>query len=396
MHAPVGQTLRRAPRAAGLVALGAAGALVLSACSGSDDASSSTADTKAAKVTVHPKDHAKQVTPGRAISVTADGGELTDVQVSDAHGKTVDGHTADGGTKWTSTDRTGPNARYTVTTHATSSTGKKTTHTSHFRTLHAEHVNKVTMSPAKGTTVGVGMPVSIKFDDPVGNKAAVEKKLKVRTNNHTQGSWGWVKDQSGADRIDWRPKEYWKSGTKVQLDAPISGVDSGDGHYFVRDYSTHFTVGSKRVSTVNVAAHHMVVKDGGKKVKSVPISAGSEKHATWSGKHVVYGKKASETLDSRTVGLGDAYKMKDTPSVVHLTFSGTFLHAAPWNSQIGQVNTSHGCVGMESADAKWFFDSTKIGDIVRVTGSNERTVDVGNGYGDWNPSWSQWQQRSAL
>ncbi|ARX87483.1 hypothetical protein SMD44_06964 [Streptomyces alboflavus] len=128
-----------------------------------------------------------------------------------------------------------PGTSYTL--RATTDQGGEATRS--FKTAPPEKVNKVTITPGSSLkTVGVAQPLSIVFDHPVKNKAEVEKHLKVTTSNDTTGSWGWIKNYDGKDRVDWRPKEYWKSGTKVKLDAQLNGVDSGtDGGWFVRDYA---------------------------------------------------------------------------------------------------------------------------------------------------------------
>lgn len=78
------------------------------------------------------------------------------------------------------------------------------------------------------------------------------------------------------------------------------------------------------------------------------------------------------------------------------SISGTYAHAAPWNEgKFGQVNGSHGCIGMSTADAKWFYDQVHLGDPVTVNRSVD-TVAVNNGYGDWNVDWATWQKGSAL
>ena len=78
------------------------------------------------------------------------------------------------------------------------------------------------------------------------------------------------------------------------------------------------------------------------------------------------------------------------------TFSGEFIHAAPWSvGSQGSANVSHGCVGMSTANAGWLYNMTKVGDVVEVTGTN-RSMELSNGYGDWNLSWADWQEGSAL
>ena len=60
-------------------------------------------------------------------------------------------------------------------------------------------------------------------------------------------------DWSGRDRVDWRPKEYWKPGTEVTLNAELNGTDSGAaGGWFVRDYTTTFTIGARQIAKVDL------------------------------------------------------------------------------------------------------------------------------------------------
>ena len=72
--------------------------------------------------------------------------------------------------------------------------------------------------------------------------------------------------------------------------------------------------------------------------------------------------------------------MLDSKWVTHLTASGTFLHSAPWNKQLGVANSSHGCFGMSTSDAKKVYDFLTIGSTVEVKGtSNPNKTEDGNG-----------------
>lgn len=350
------------------------------------------------KVRVNPVDGSTTAEPGQPITVTADEGTLTGVRVTGADGGRVAGSLSADGKTWTSSGRTAPGTKYTVDISSRTPKGKAQDSSTSFTTLKADRINKVAMKPADGGTFGVAQPVSIVFDYPVVDKAAVERNLKVNTSVPTEGSWGWTKDQSGKDRVDWRPKDYWQTGTRVTLNANLQGVRSGTGTYFARDYETSFTVGTSRVVEVDVPNHKVNVKENGQLVKSLPMSAGSDEFPTRGGTHVILAKNAKETLDSQTVGLGDSYNLPDVPWVVHFTSSGTFFHSADWNTgNIGWNNTSHGCVGMTVADAKWFYDRVQVGDPVVVKGSKSTAVtDPGNGFGAWQMSYDQWQAKSAL
>ena len=122
----------------------------------------------------------------------------------------------------------------------------------------------------------MAQPLSIVFDNPVKDKAAVEKRLKVTTSNNTEGSWGWLQDYSGKDRVDWRPKEYWKSGTRVTLDADLNGIDSGPaGGWFVRDYATTFTIGAQPGGQGRPRPAPAGVAPGRQDGQDVPMSAGT-------------------------------------------------------------------------------------------------------------------------
>jgi hypothetical protein len=91
---------------------------------------------------------------------------------------------------------------------------------------------------------------------------------------------------------------------------------------------------------------------------------------------------------------------------MRLTDSGTFIHGNYWgaDSVFGQVNTSHGCVGLkdvrgggdDSQPAAWFFDNSMLGDVVTVKNSEDKAMLApDNGLSDWNMPWSEWVAGSA-
>ncbi|MEU6865792.1 Ig-like domain-containing protein [Streptomyces sp. NPDC046876] len=337
-----------------------------------------------------------QAKPGEPVTVTLAAGKLAQVKVSDGKGGELPGKIADDGRTWTSERNAAPGTDYKVEAQNTDSQSAS----AQFKTTAADKVNKVAIVPGKGSTVGVAQPVSLVFDNPVKNKAEVEKHLKVTTSNNTEGSWGWFKDYTGNDRVDWRPKDYWKSGTEVKVEMNLNGVDSGQGGgYFVRDYVTDFKIGKDRRLQVDLDAKKMSVVEDGRTVKTIPVSAGTPggQKASWSGKMVLMSKEGTIRMDSQTVGLGDSYdKMVDYS--MRVTWSGMYIHAAPWNAgKFGQVNASSGCVGMSDSDAKALFEMAQVGDAVEVTGNGSKgKADIGNGFGEWNLSWEDWKAKSAL
>ncbi|MER6199239.1 Ig-like domain-containing protein [Streptomyces sp. NPDC001586] len=374
-------------------------AAALTACSGGSDSGSGATgkadDKPKAAMAVSVNLTGDQVKAGQPVTVTVAEGKLAQVKVTDAKGAELPGKIADDGRTWTSERNAPPGAEYKVEAQNTESQSA----TTQFKTSAADKVNKVSINIPKGSTVGVAMPVSIVFDNPVANKAEVEKQLKVTTSNNTEGSWGWIKDYSGNDRVDWRPKEYWKSGTDVKVEMNLNGVDSGKGGgLFAKDYNTEFKIGKDRRIEVSLDSKKMSVTEDGQAQKVIPISAGTPggKKASWSGKMVIMTKEGTIRMDSQTVGLDDAYdKMVDYS--MRLTWSGMYAHAAPWNNaNFGRTNSSSGCVGMSDADAKGFFAQSQIGDPLEVVGSGSKgNADIGNGYGEWNLTWDAWKAKSA-
>lgn len=153
--------------------------------------------------------------------------------------------------------------------------------------------------------------------------------------------------------------------------ARLSGVDTGGGRYLRRDVTTTFTTGVARISRVDLEKHTMTVFEGGRRVRTIPVSGGSPEYPTWNGTTVVLRKQAVVRMTSASVGIDDHYDLR-VPWAVHTTTSGTYTRAALWNEgkgSFGRGNTSHGCVGMSAADGRWFHGRSVPGDLIEVTGS---------------------------
>ncbi|WP_330454619.1 MULTISPECIES: Ig-like domain-containing protein [unclassified Streptomyces] len=395
----------RPPRPARLALIAGTAVLgvTLTACSGGAAASDrdagkngDAAPSKAARASISVNLTGTSAAAGEPVTVTLAAGKLREVTVKAGEGEALGGRISADGRTWTSDRVAAPGTAYRVEARDTSGGSD----TAAFTTRAADKVNKLTLAPGKNTTVGIAQPLSIVFDNPVKDKAAVEKALKVSTSNHTEGSWGWLRDYSGRDRVDWRPKEYWKSGTRITLDAELNGVDSGSGGgFFVRDYATTFTVGASQVVKVDLDRHRLALERDGRTVMDVPVSGGTPggDKRSWRGTAVLMAKEGTINMRSETVGLGHTYdKMVDYS--MRLTWSGMYAHAAPWNAAyFGRANHSSGCVGMSDANAAALYGQARVGDPFEITGAETKgTVAEGNGYGAWNVSWADWRNRSAL
>jgi lipoprotein-anchoring transpeptidase ErfK/SrfK len=274
--------------------------------------------------------------------------------------------------------------------------GVATRTSSSFTTLRPAALLAASVMPLDGETVGVGMPIAVFFNQPVSNRAAVERHLKVSASPSVEGGWRWFNDKE----VHYRPKVYWPSGAKVTLNVGLNGVDAGNGVWGARDRQIGFTIGQRQISAVNVNSHKMTVTSGGKTVKVFPMSAGRPKYPTTNGIHFTLEKAKTVVMDSATVGIP-----RDSPDgyfeTVHwnvrISNTGEFVHAAPWpvDSQ-GSANVSHGCVNLSVADATWFYNFSQRGDIVQVVGSPKQPNGWALGVVDWNLPWSQWLSGSAL
>jgi lipoprotein-anchoring transpeptidase ErfK/SrfK len=347
-------------------------------------------------LTSMPSDGATNIRTEMPVSVTAQSGEkLAGVVLAGPDGVAVPGSLNPDGTVWTADSHLRTHTLYTLTAAGVAADGAQVSRTSSFTTF-APSTDKqlkfASTAPANGDLVGVGMPILVQFTHPVTDRAAVEKALKVVTDPPQAGHWSWLSDA----RLDWRPASYWQPGTKVRVSLELDGVPAGDGKYGGGDTSFGFTVGRKQLSLVDLSRHRMTVYQNDRQVNSLPVTGGKPGADTWGGIMAVIDKSSSVHMQSRTVGFGNEYDIPDVRWAIHLTYSGTYIHAAPWSvGSQGYANVSHGCVGLSTDRAAWLFQNTLPGDLVQVANS-PKTVAPGNGYGDWQENWKQWLSGSAV
>ena len=347
------------------------------------------------RVTTSVGRSAKDVPLDQKIQVRATGGDLDSVRVSSRLGELAG--TMAGG-RWTASGRLEPGTDYTVKAVARRSDGKQVTRTSRFHTedLTLDEQTYASVAPLQGETVGVGMPVIVTFDVPVTDKASIEKHMTVKASPQQQGSWHWISD----NEVHWRPRHYWKAGSDVSVDVDINSIPAGGGIYGQESRQVDFHVGDAHVYKVNARTHQLQAFSNGRLLRTIPITTGKPGFTTRSGVKVIIEKFESKRMNSETVGINrnspEAYDIDDVKYAMRVTYSGEFLHAAPWSvADQGHANVSHGCTGMSTANAGWLYDMTKRGDVVVYTGT-DRAMEPTNGYGDWNEPFATWKQGSAL
>lgn len=385
------------------------GALTLTGCGGDAQADNkgggkgtSTQDTSA-RITISAKDGATDASIN-ATGVKVSGGKLTEVTMTAAEGgAVVAGEMAADGRSWKPKEQLERGTKYRISATAKNAEGKTSAANSIFTTVSTANSFIGTYTPDNGTTVGAGMPVSFTFDKAITDQKAVQSHITVTSSSGQEVVGHWF----GAQRLDFRPEEYWKAGSKVTMKIDLDGVEGANGVYGVQDKTVTFTVGRSQVSTVDVNTQTMTVVRDGKTIKTVPISAGSAQNPTYNGQMVISEKFTQTRMNGSTVGFGGEYDIPDVPHAMRLTTSGTFVHGNYWysrsNPPFGRQGTSHGCVGLADAQGaqgdtlgKWFFDNSLIGDVVVVKNSPDDTVAPDNGLNGWNMSWSEWTAGSAI
>ncbi|WP_330176206.1 Ig-like domain-containing protein [Streptomyces sp. NBC_01498] len=340
--------------------------------------------------------------PDKPLEVVAKGGEgrITDVSVTDAAGHHLAGELAADGARWRSTVPMAAGARYTVKVATEDEDGAPGSRTLTFGTTPVKQRNLTVAFGPKAGRYGVGQPVTAELSAPVKDKdarAVVERGLKVRSSPAVEGSWYWVDDK----KLHFRPRDYWPNDATVNVTSTLDGIRVGDKLYGGPSKALKITTGDRIEAVADAGTHHMTVTRNGKAVKTVPVTTGKPGFSTRNGIKVVLAKERFVRMTGTSVGIAaGSSESYDLPVhfATRVTWSGEYVHAAPWSvGSQGSANVSHGCVGMSTENAEWFFDTVREGDIVKVVNSEGDDMDpFGNGFGDWNLDWNKWRQGSAL
>lgn len=365
--------------------------------SGAPDSSGVGPRPTAIVLTANVRHGATGVAVDKVLSATASHGKVTGVVVSSSAG-TVPGTISADGSSWRADDRLEPGVAYTMRVSGAGDDGRRRIMQTSFRTqpLTLSQQAYPSVTPLAGETVGVGMPVIVRFDVAVTDKASFEKHMRVVTAPVQAGSWYWISDHEA----HWRPKNFWKAGTTVDVHLDLNSVSAGRGVYGQMSRDIRFHVGARHIYKVDTRTDQMKVYSNGTLLRTIPVTTGKPGFVTRSGTKVIIEKMARHTMNSETIGIGknnpEYYDMKDVRWAMRMTYSGEFLHAAPWSvADQGVANVSHGCTGMSTANAAWLYAMTRPGDVVVETGT-DRPMEFTNGYGDWNKSFKDYQKGSAL
>ncbi|HJG47198.1 MAG TPA: Ig-like domain-containing protein [Corynebacterium variabile] len=381
------RSMRSIFAAAGAVAL-----LATAACTidddGDDDTENAASETTSAteidsELAASVKDNATGVKVDKPITVTDSDG-IDSVALTDGYGTEIEGKFNDDKTEWTSTGNLEYSSNYTLDAKA----GKEKLNQS-FTSFSPNMLTDGAMAPLDGATVGIGQTISLRFDEVPSDRKAIEDAITVETEPKVEGAFYWIT----AQEVRWRPKDYWTPGTQVHVKADLFGKDLGDGVYGQQDREADFTIGDDLRAEADDNTKQVVVKKNGEVIRTMPTSMGMPGHETPVGTYTIGDQYDTLMMDSTTYGLAlDAGGYQtDVSYATQMSYSGIYLHAAPWSVWAqGNTDTSHGCLNLSMEDAQWVYDTFKRGDIVTVKNTGGETLNGSDGLGDWNIPWETW------
>ncbi len=376
----------------------------LSACSGNsapsqpqviDDKGTPFGDLLVPKLTASVKDGAVGVTVDQPVTVAAEDGVLGSVtMVNDDEGVSVAGQLSPDGLTWHTTEPLGYNTRYTLQAQSLGLGGAASQQMT-FQTHSPENLTMPYLLPNDGEVVGIGQPVAVRFDENIPNRLAAQRAITVTTNPPVEGAFYWLSNRE----VRWRPAQYWKPGTTVDVAVNTYGVDLGDGLFGQENMTTHFTIGDEVITTVDDNTKTLTVRRNGEVVKTMPTSMGKNSTPTNNGTYIVGDKFGHMVMDSSTYGVPsnspNGYRT-EVDFATQISYSGIYVHAAPWSvGSQGYSNVSHGCLNVSTSNAQWFYDNTKRGDIVEISNTVGSILPGEDGLGDWNIPWDQWRAGNA-
>jgi lipoprotein-anchoring transpeptidase ErfK/SrfK len=346
------------------------------------------------KLTASITNGAIGVTVDQPVTVTAEDGVLGVVTMTNQDGTPVAGRLSQDGLTWATTEPLGYNKRYTLNAQSLG-LGGVTSRQMTFETHSPENLTMPYALPDDGETVGIGQPVAVRFDENIPDRIAAERAIKVTTNPPVQGAFYWLSNRE----VRWRPAQYWKPGTTVDVAVNTYGVDLGDGLFGQENVTTRFTIGDEVIATADDNTKTLTIRVNGEVVKTMPISMGKSSTPTNNGTYIIGDRLSHMVMDSSTYGVPsnapNGYRT-EVDFATQMSYSGIYVHAAPWSvGSQGYSNVSHGCLNVSTSNAQWFYNNTKRGDIVEVVNTVGSTLPGTDGLGDWNIPWEQWRAGNA-
>jgi lipoprotein-anchoring transpeptidase ErfK/SrfK len=258
------------------------------------------------------------------------------------------------------------------------------------------HIKSINADTA---TYGVGMPVIVFFNHTIKSAKAFQDATKVTADGKAlAGAWFFETSSyykgypiEAHWRVAPRPGAamFWPAHSQIHVDIPVKGLSGGGNFVFDDSLTLDFFIGASHIGTVDDSGspHTLTITNDGKFWAKFPVSLGATDTPTRSGIKVIMEKGRSICMH------GPGYSECGVKYTQRLTYDGEYLHSAPWN--IGHIDSgidsSNGCTNMLPTDAQKAYGFLEVGDVVEYPNANGGRMQLGQGYGDWNVPWAQWQ-----
>lgn len=339
-----------------------------------------------------PANGAKQVNPAAPVSLKVSNGTIERVTLTSTSGETVEGSIDAAGTGWTASGPLKFNTDYSYTYVVKDGARRETSTTQSFSTVSSSHEADAAIYPLDGMKVGVGQPLQIIFSEPVLNRDAVEKAIKITSSAGQVGAFHWHSDKM----VRYRAEGFWVANSTISMDMQLFGVDLGNGQIANFNKKVNIAIGDKKVAVADAAAHTFTLSINDQPVKTLPVSMGDKRFPSARGYGVLMEKKRYDHFRASSIGLKPDdpayYGDVDVEYTIRLTLSGAYIHQALESAYpfIGNTNVSHGCIGFAPDGAAWVFDNMGTGDVVHIVNTEGDYAAHDDGFGDWNIPWSDY------
>jgi lipoprotein-anchoring transpeptidase ErfK/SrfK len=342
-------------------------------------------------VEVSPAKDSKNLPVSTEIGTKVTNGKVQGVVLADASGQALAGQMRDDLTSWVPDTPLKYSTAYTATVTVLGDDGQTVTASTAFSTMgKPSKRNGVGLYLFENKEYGVGMPVVVEFSNPVPEsaRAGVQSRMFVSTSPDQPGTWHW----SSAKQVMYRAENYWQPGTRITARIALEGHPMGDGRYGDADLRGIGNISTTKIELiVENSTKQMTVLKNGEVIRTIPVSLGKASTPSASGTMAIMDKKLKTIFDT-TGDVGIDHYIKEIEYAQRLTWSGQYIHSAPWSVQYqGKTNVSHGCTNVSPDNAKWLYDLTRIGDPVVVRGTEEK-VESGDGFTAFSWTWDEWNQ----
>jgi lipoprotein-anchoring transpeptidase ErfK/SrfK len=388
------------------VAFGVVTLMVVTACGSSAKVvSPSQEDLRSeAKISVSPKTGTNDAPISTEIAYKVSKGKFKDLKLTNAKGKEVKGHMRSDGSSFVPDEPLDFGTKYVASVTAVDGDDISGTKESTFTTMSAPgNTINGSLWNGDGKTFGKAMPILLdfprSFSVPEDKRASVEKRLFVSSKPKQVGAWHWF----SGNHLEYRPKDFWKPGTKINVRYGLAGLPLGGGVYGSGDVTATVNIDTKdREVHVSNKDKNLKATEDGKTVKTMDVSLGKDAKPSYSGTMAIMEKKEKTTFDTTDEpechgkeGGENCYKAK-IKFAQRLTWSGQFIHSAPWSvADQGHRNVSHGCVNVSDKNAEWIFNFTDVGTPVIIEGTGHN-LPAGDGFTAYNLSWDDFLKGSYL